>query len=127
VSGFHKLIFLLKSLKISQLKRKTVMQSPLAVPYLRPWVLRLPTDSAEMLPATLPPVGDDHPIDEPGQEQRLSAGSRLSTEPTLEQASLWGEQSPVSVRMGVWGPHPLHPAAHWEQCPPAALLQFQAG
>lgn len=75
-------------------------------------MLRLPTDSVEMLPATLPPVGDDQPIDEPGQEQRLSVGSRLSTEPTLEQASLWGEQSPVSVRLGVWEQNPLYPAAH---------------
>lgn len=63
-----------------------------AAPYLGPWALRLPTDCAERLPATLPPVGDDQPAAKPSQERMLSAGSRLRTEPTLEQASLRGEK-----------------------------------
>lgn len=55
-------------------------------------MLRLPMDCAERLPATLAPVGDDQPADEPSQERMLSAGSRLRMEPTLEQASLRGEE-----------------------------------
>lgn len=63
----------------------------LGVPYLGLWVLRLPTNCAERLPATLAPAGEDQPTDDPGQDLMLSAGSRLSVEPTLEQASLRGE------------------------------------
>lgn len=66
------------------------------MPYLRLWVLRLPTDGAEMLPATLALAKDVQPAEELGQDLTLSAGSRLSTEPTLEQASLRGQERPVS-------------------------------
>lgn len=66
-------------------------QDGLGVPYLGPWVLRLPTDCVERLPAKLGLVGEDQPADDPSQDLMLSAGSRLSTEPTLEQASLRGE------------------------------------
>lgn len=51
-------------------------------------MLWLPTDCAERLPATLAPAREDQPTDEPGQDLMLSAGSRLSVEPMLEQASL---------------------------------------
>ena len=64
------------------------------VPYLGPWVLRLPMDCAERLPATLALAGEDQPVDDAGQDLMLSVGSRLSTEPTLEQASLRGEERP---------------------------------
>lgn len=66
----------------------------LGVPYLAPWVLRLPTDCTERLPATLGLAGEDQPADDPSQDLMLSAGSRLSVEPTLEQASLQGEMTP---------------------------------
>lgn len=67
-------------------------QEGLRVPYLGPWVLWVPTDCAERLPATLVPAGEEQLTDEPGQDLMLSVGSRLSVEPMLEQASLRGEE-----------------------------------
>lgn len=59
-------------------------------------MLRLPMEGAEMLPATLALARDVQPVEELGQDLMLSAGSRLSTEPTLEQASLREQERPVS-------------------------------
>lgn len=97
-------------------------QRGLWVPHLGLWVLRLPMDCAEMLPATLPPAGEDQPVDEPGQDLMLSAGSRPSVDPMLEQASLWGEERPHELckrRQEGWqqpgkGPGACVKSTNWE-------------
>lgn len=60
-------------------------------------MLRLPMEGAEMLPATLALARDVQPVEELGQDLTLSVGSRLSTELTVEQASLRGQERDLSA------------------------------
>lgn len=73
------------------------------VSYLRLGVPRLPTDCLDRLPATLVLVGDDQPAADPSHDLKLSPGSKLRVEPTLDWASLQRQCSVTALHA-----HNLH-------------------